>query len=134
MIDQRLVKCLVVDDDHDAADVVGHFLKIMGGDVRIAYGGQEAVDIASHYEPRVVVLDINMPAMDGYETCRILRQQGWSRDAVFIAYTGTPTPQAAAVAAGFDRVVSKGDSPIVFETILKGLLSGGGTTPRPTGE
>jgi hypothetical protein len=41
---------------------------------------------------------------------------------LFIAYTGLPSPQADALAAGFDRVVSKGDSPEVFETILNGLV------------
>jgi hypothetical protein len=51
-----------------------------------------------------------------------LRQQQWSGDAVFIAYTALPSPRVAALAAGFDRVVSKGDPPEVFETILNGFV------------
>jgi CheY-like chemotaxis protein len=70
----------------------------------------------------MVVLDLNMPVMDGFETCKRLRRQQWARDALFIAYSGMPAPRAAALAAGFDRVVSKGDSPDVFETILNGLV------------
>jgi len=112
---------LVVDDDHDGAEVVGEFLKILGAEVRVVYS-QEAIDLAGHFQPRMVVLDINMSAIDGFETCRRLRQQQWSGDAVFIAYTGMPAPRAAALAAGFDRVVSKGDPPDVFEAILNGLV------------
>ena len=122
MVDRRPVRCLVVDDDHDGAEVVGEFLKILGAEVRVVYGGQEAIAIASHFQPRMVVLDLVMPGIDGFETCRRLRRQHWSGDAVFIAYTGLPSPRADALAAGFDRVVSKGDPPGVFETILSGLL------------
>ena len=122
MVDRRPVKCLVVDDDHDGAEVVGEFLKILGAEVRVVYSGQEAIAIASYFQPRMVVLDLNMPGIDGFETCRRLRQQHWSGDAVFIAYTGLPFPRADALAGGFDRVVSKGDPPDVFEKVLSGLL------------
>lgn len=121
MFDSRSVKCLVVDDDHDGAEAVGEFLKVLGADVQVVYGGQEAINIAPHFQPRMVVLDINMPAIDGFQTCKRLRQQHWSGDAVFIAYTAMPASKADALAAGFDRVVSKGDSPEIFETILNGL-------------
>jgi CheY-like chemotaxis protein len=121
MVDRISVKCLVVDDDHDGAEIVGEFFRASGAEVRVVYGGREAIDIASHFHPDIVVLDIHMPDVDGFETCRILRQQRWSRDAVFVAYTGLPDPKVPALSVGFDRVVSKGDSPVVFETILNGL-------------
>lgn len=121
MTDHRSIKCLVVDDNQDGASLVGDFLQLLGADVRIVYSGQEAMDIAMHYRPRMVVLDLCMPGIDGFETCRRLRQQQWSADAVFIAYTGLDSPKRAALAAGFDHVVSKGDPPDVFETILFGL-------------
>jgi CheY-like chemotaxis protein len=63
-----------------------------------------------------------MPTIDGYETCKRLRGQQWSRNVVIIAYTGLPTPKAILLAAGFDHVVSKGDPPQVFENILNGLI------------
>ncbi len=115
------MKCLVVDDDDDGAEIVGEFLTILGAEVRVVYSGQAAVDIGPDFQPRMVVLDINMPDIDGLETCRRLKQQRWADNAVFIAYTGLPPPRFAAVYAGFDRIVSKGDSPAVFETVLKGL-------------
>ena len=67
------VKCMVVDDDHQGAEVLGDFLRALGADVRVVYGGQQAIDMATHFEPRMVVLDLNMPTMDGFETCKRLR-------------------------------------------------------------
>ena len=121
MVDRRPVKCLVVDDDHDGADIVGAFLEELGADVQVVYDGQDAIRLGPSFRPRMVVLDLYMPIIDGFETCRQLRQQDWAGDAVFIAYTGTPEAKAVAVAAGFDRVVSKGDSPAVFERLLSDL-------------
>jgi CheY-like chemotaxis protein len=122
MAPDRSVKCLVVDDDHDGAEAISAFLTLFGANVQVVHGGPDAILSASQFEPRLVVLDINMPGMDGLETCRRLRQQPWSGDAVFIAYTGVSYPKAVALAAGFDHVVTKGDPPQVFETIVKGLL------------
>jgi len=129
MVERRSVKCLVVDDDHDGADIVGEFLKLLGADVRVVYSGQEALDVAPNFTPRMVVLDINMPNIDGFETCRRLRRQPWSGEAVFIAHTGMPSPRADSVAAGFDVVVSMGDPAEVFETILNRLAA-----QEPTGD
>ena len=121
MVERRSVKCLVVDDDHDGAEVVGQFLQSLGAEVRVVYGGQAAIDIAPHFQPRMVLLDINMPEIGGIETCRRLKEQQWADRAVFVAYTGTPPRRGDAEAAGFDRIVAKGDSPVVFETILDRL-------------
>lgn len=121
MVDHGLLKCMVVDDDHDGAELVGQFLKLLGAQVRVVNGGQQAIDLAPHFQPRMVVLDVEMPLIDGFETCKSLRQQRWASNAVIIAYTGLPIAKAAAVAAGFDHVVSKGDSPAIFQTILNGL-------------
>lgn len=121
MADRRPVKCLVVDDDSDGADVMGEFLEALGAEVRVVYGGQHAIDVAPYFQPRMVVLDLNMPAMDGFETCRRLRQQPWSHDAVIVAYTGLPVAKANLIAAGFDHFVAKGDSPEAFATLLDGV-------------
>ena len=115
------IRCMVVDDDHDGAEVVGEFLKLLDADVRIVYGGQQAIDLAMQFQPQLVVLDLEMPGLDGFETCRALRQQSWSRDAVIIAYTGLPISKGIVLAAGFDHLVAKGDSPVIFETFLNGL-------------
>jgi CheY-like chemotaxis protein len=121
MVDRRPVKCMVVDDDHDGAEVVGEFLKALGAEVRVVFGGQQAIDLAPHFQPGMVILDLNMPTIDGYATCKRLRLQGWSRHAVIIAYTGLPVHKAIVMAAGFDHLVSKGDPPDIFQTILDGI-------------
>lgn len=115
------VKCLVVDDDPDIADLLGELLGFMGADVSVVYSGQDAVDRAPQLQPRLVVLDINMPGMDGFETCEKLKLQIWSANAVFVAYTGMPNPRPQAKAVGFTHTVAKGDSPEVFEKILSDL-------------
>ena len=75
MIARRPVKCMVVDDDHDGALFLGEFLKTLGADVRVVHGAQQAIDLAPHFQPLLVVLDLNMPVMDGFQTCRQLRLQ-----------------------------------------------------------
>ncbi len=121
MTDVDPLKCMVVDDDHDGADVVGDFLQALGADVRVVYGGQQAIDLAPLFQPRMVILDLNMPRIDGFETCKELRQQQWARNVVIVAYTGLPNARAIAISAGFDYFVSKGDPPEILESILNGL-------------
>jgi len=112
---------MVVDDDHDGAELVAEFLAGLGAEVRVVYGGRQAIDLAPPFRPQMGVLDLEMPVIDGIETCKSLRQQRWSSGAVIIAYTGRIIPNAVAMAAGFDHVVGKGDPPGIFQTILKGL-------------
>ena len=121
MAERPSIRCMVVDDDRDGAEVLGEFLKVLGVDVRVVYSGQQAIDLAAEFQPQLVVLDLEMPGIDGFESCRRLRQQPWSRDAVFVAYTGMPATRAMLAAAGFDQLVAKGDWPVVFETFLKDL-------------
>ena len=121
MVDRHPVKCLVVDDDHQGAEICGEFLRALGAEVQVVYSGQAAIDIGPDFQPQMVVLDINMPDIDGFETCRRLKQQSWSGNTRFVAYTAMPPRDAVAAAAGFDRVVSKGDSPVLFERILNDL-------------
>ena len=63
-------RILVVDDNRDAADSLGMILKFLGADVRIARDGLEALEAVQSYDPSVVLLDIGMPGMDGYEVAR----------------------------------------------------------------
>ncbi len=81
-------RILVVDDNHDAAESLGMLLRFLGADVRTARDGAEALDALETYAPSVVLLDIGLPGMDGYEVARRIRQRS-SNDAVrVIALTG----------------------------------------------
>ena len=121
MADEQRVRCLVVDDDRDGATVLGDLLEVLGAEVRVVYDGADAIAIAPEFQPQMVVLDINMPSVDGFAASSALHQQAWANAAKFIAYTGLPHPKSALTAAGFDYLVSKGDGPDLFETILRRL-------------
>lgn len=81
-------RVLVVDDNRDAADMLVMTLQLFGHEVRAAYSGQTALETAVEYQPDVVLLDIGLPDMNGYEVARHLRQQPQTKDVRLIALTG----------------------------------------------
>jgi len=66
-------RILIVDDNRDGADSLSEILRVMGNDTRTAYDGQEGVDVAGEFQPDVVLLDIGLPKLNGYEVCRRIR-------------------------------------------------------------
>ena len=70
-----LKRILVVDDNRDAADSLGVLLKFLGADVKVAHDGREALAAFEAHRPAVVLLDIGMPGMDGYEVARAIRSR-----------------------------------------------------------
>ena len=84
-------------------------LRLMGNDVRIASDGLEAVEQAAAFQPDIVLMDIGMPRLDGYEAARRIRNQSWSRDTLLVAVTGwgPSDDDEQATAAGFDRHFTK---------------------------
>lgn len=103
------VRILVVDDNHDSADSLGLLLKLVGNDVRVVHDGQVAVDVANEFQPRVVLLDIGLPTLNGYEAARKIREQPWSNQAVMIAVTGwgEDVDRQRSKQAGFDHHLVK---------------------------
>lgn len=81
-------RILVVDDNSDSANSMGMLLKFLGADVHVAYDGPAALEALHSYRPSVVLLDIGMPGMDGYETAKQMRQRPGGQDATLIALTG----------------------------------------------
>jgi signal transduction histidine kinase len=102
-------RILIADDNADSAESMGMLLRLMGNDVRIASDGLEAVEQAAVFQPDIVLMDIGMPRLDGYEAARRIRNQSWSRDTLLVAVTGWgPTDDSEeATAAGFDRHFTK---------------------------
>ena len=118
-----VLRCLVVDDHHDGATSLGAYLSILGADVRVVFSGDEAINIAPEFCPQLVVLDINMPGLNGFETVKRLKHQTWAHVATFVAHTAAgQTLRRAAMAAGFHHFLVKGDAVAQFDAIVEHLL------------
>ena len=104
-------KCrvLVVDDNRDAALTLTVLLKILGCETQTAYDGREAVEIDSSFRPEIVLLDIGLPSLNGYEVARRIRQQEHGVDVLLVALTGRDQDEDRQNAkdAGFDRHITK---------------------------
>src|SRR4051812_36635561 len=79
---------LVVDDNKDAADSLASLLRVDGNDIRTAYDGLEAIEVAEKFHPELVLLDIGLPKLNGYEVALRIRQQPWGRNIIIVALTG----------------------------------------------
>ena len=113
-------RILVVDDNVDAADTLEALLGMDGFDVTTAYDGLAAVAAAKAHQPDVIVMDIGMPGMDGYDAARMIRQEPGAEKIVLIALTGWGqiTDKNRASLAGFDHHLVK---PVDYETLTKCL-------------
>ena len=109
-------KILVVDDNRDAAESIATFFRMQGQTVQTVPDGLRALAAAADFVPDVVVLDIGLPLLDGYEVARRLRQLPSTRSALLLALTGYGQSQdrARAEAAGFDRHFVKPADPLAL--------------------
>ncbi|MPW22494.1 response regulator [Paraburkholderia sp. CNPSo 3157] len=98
---------LVVDDNRDTADAIALYFELSGHETRVAYRAAEALDIVANWTPDVVLSDIGLPDMDGYELVRTLRKLEHLRATTFVAITGYADDSTAAVEAGFDAHMPK---------------------------
>jgi signal transduction histidine kinase len=116
-------RILIADDNADSAESMGMLLRLMGNDVRIASDGLEAVEQAAVFQPALVLMDIGMPRLDGYEAARRIRDQGWSRDTLMVAVTGWGPSDASdeATAAGFDRHFTKPLDPAELRRLVSSI-------------
>jgi signal transduction histidine kinase len=81
-------RILVADDNSDAVEALALQLRLAGHEVRSANDGLEALEVAESFAPQVVLLDLGMPRMDGYETARQIRRRWWGKSATLVALTG----------------------------------------------
>jgi DNA-binding response OmpR family regulator len=84
-------------------------LRILGNDVRTAYDGQQGLDVADEFRPDVILLDIGLPKLNGYEVCRRIREQLWGKKVILIAVTGWGQEKDRRLSqeAGFDHHLVK---------------------------
>jgi PAS domain S-box-containing protein len=125
--DQRLARplarhrILVVDDNVDSAHSLAMMLDLMGNEVRTAHDGLEAVAAAAAYRPDLILLDLGMPKLNGYEACRRIREQSWGKGILIAAVTGWGQEEnrRRSQEAGFDHHLIK---PVGLNAVEKLLV------------
>jgi CheY-like chemotaxis protein len=117
---QTARRILVVDDMRDNADSLALLLGLDGNEVQTAYDGLAAIEAAERFRPDVVLLDIMMPKLNGYDACRRIREQPWGKDMMLIALTGwgQEEDQRRTQEAGFDSHLVKPVDPAAFNELL----------------
>jgi CheY-like chemotaxis protein len=100
-------------------------LSLMGHETETAYDGSEAVEKAAAFRPDVVLLDLGMPKLDGYQVARRIREQGWSNGVVLVALTGwgQEEDRIRAKSAGFDHHLTKPAHPDALVKLLGELVA-----------
>jgi CheY-like chemotaxis protein len=123
-------RILVADDNSDAVEALALQLRLAGHEVRSAGDGVEALEVAESFVPQVVLLDLGMPKMDGYETARQIRRKWWGKNATLVALTGWGGHQdrKKTSEAGFDTHLVK---PVTEFDLFQAIASTRPRTPGP---
>ena len=114
-------RILVVDDNVDAATTLDVLLRSLGHETRVAHEGMTALEIAREFRPQVILLDIGMPGLDGYEVARRLRAMNHGRTFRIVAITGwgQEADRLRSKEAGFDLHLVKPVDPGVLVSVLE---------------
>jgi signal transduction histidine kinase/BarA-like signal transduction histidine kinase len=125
-------RVLLVEDNADAAEAMLLLLRELGHEVRVVYDGLEALDAAQSFDPDVMLLDIGLPGMDGYELARRMRAMPRHAEALIVAVSGygQEKDRQRSAAAGFDAHLVKPVDPRAFVAVIGGASSGKGSA-RP---
>ena len=115
-------RILVVDDNQDTAESLAMLLQITGNETYTAYDGEDAIIAVEKFKPDVVLLDLGLPKLNGYDACRRIRQQAWGKDVVLVALTGWGREEdhRRSKDAGFDDHMVK---PVDLAAVTKLLAS-----------
>jgi CheY-like chemotaxis protein len=121
----RGLRILVADDNRDAAESLAAVLQIHGHVVRSAHDGESAIREAEEFLPEIVLLDIGMPKINGYDVCRRIRSGPATADAAVIAITGwsQPLDRQTSREAGFDHHLVKPVDPVALTSLLARLAA-----------
>lgn len=110
---------MVVDDNYDAAESMGLLVKLWGHETRIVHDGRSAVDLCRTFKPNVVLLDLGLPGMSGYEVARCLREEhGDSMLLYALTGYGQTEDKERSKAAGFDHHLVKPIDPDTLKALL----------------
>ena len=115
-------RVLVVDDNGDAAESLAALLEMLGNDVRTANDGESGMTVAESFRPDIMLLDIGMPKLNGYDACRRIREQSWGSDMVLVAMTGwgQEEDKRRSLEAGFNAHLVK---PVEFDALQRVMMT-----------
>ena len=115
-------RILIVDDNNEAADITAELLGMYGYQAVAAYSGLPGLDLARSFQPHLILLDLGMPGLDGYQVAAALRSLPDFDDVALIAFTawGDAATRQRVIATGFDGHIVK---PASLDTILSTLES-----------
>jgi two-component system CheB/CheR fusion protein len=119
----RGLRVLVVEDNVDAAESLAALLRLWGHNVHVVHDGLEAIDEAHRQHPEVVLLDIGLPGLDGYQVAKRLREDSEMDGALLVAMTGygQPDDRRRSREAGIHHHFVKPVEPFVLRTLLANL-------------
>jgi PAS domain S-box-containing protein len=119
------LRILVVDDNEDSADSLALWLGLMGHETRTAHGGPQALEMAMEFRPEVILLDIGMPGMNGYEVAAQLRERPETQRTVIVAMTGwgQDEDRRRSREAGFERHLVKPLDPRELTGLLAAIAT-----------
>ena len=103
------MRVLIVDDNEASAKTLGWMIELMEHDIKLAHDGATSIEIAREFQPHIVMLDIGLPTMSGYEVCSMMRKEPVLQNSVFIAQTGWGQQEhrQRSKEAGFDHHLVK---------------------------
>jgi PAS domain S-box-containing protein len=113
-------RILIVDDNRDNANSLSLLLELAGNEVHTAHDGVEGIEAARRLQPDVILLDIGMPRLNGYDACRRIREEPWAAKTVIVALTGwgQEADRRKSSEAGFDAHLTKPADPTELQTVL----------------
>lgn len=113
---------LVVDDNRDSAESLATLLRLTGNEASVAYDGEQAIEAAARQRPDVILLDIGLPRLNGYDVCRRIREHRWAQNVLIIALTGwgQKEDRRKSAEAGFDGHLVK---PVDHAELMRLLAS-----------
>jgi CheY-like chemotaxis protein len=129
-------RILVVDDNADALESLSRLVMLMGNEVRRAHDGLEALEIARTFQPDIVLMDLGMPNLNGYDAARRMRQEPWGRELVLVATTGwgQDDDRQRTAEAGFDRHLVKPVAMAVLREVFDAPPRTSMALPLPAGK
>jgi len=111
---------LIIDDNRDIAEILSSLLEKEGHEVMVAYNGTQGIANARQFRPEVLICDIGLPGLNGYQVAQTFRTDEELKDVILISLTGYTQPEELqrAQEAGFQYQLSK---PVDLETLIQAL-------------